>query len=274
MVHLPIALQLFSVRDDMTADPAGTLKKIREFGYDGVEFAGLYGCTAAELGRLTRDAGLEPVSAHVGLEELLAGPEAAADMYAEAGLKHIVIPYLPDEYRPGTPGFAAFLKDARAIGEAVTSRGLTLSYHNHDFEFVKVGGEYGLDVLYGTVPAEYLRAELDVCWVKVGGADPVEYLNKYAGRAPLVHLKDFVGQKSENMYQLIGKDETSQAEAAKPAAFEFRPVGYGVQDFPAIIAAGEAAGATWFIVEQDMPSMGKTPLECAKMSVEYLRSLK
>ena len=274
MVHLPIALQLYSVRDDMAADPAGTLKQVRAFGYDGVEFAGLCGCTPEALSRMTRDAGLVPVSAHVALDELLAGPGAAADKYAALGVKHIVIPYLPEEYRPGTPGFGAFLEHARRIGEAVTSRGLTLSYHNHDFEFVKVDGKYGLDVLYDTVPAKYLQTQLDVCWVKVGGADPVEYLRKYAGRAPLVHLKDFVGQKSENMYQLIGKDETSQAEAVKPAAFEFRPVGYGVQDFPAILSAGEEAGASWFIVEQDMPSMEKTPMECAKMSIEYLRNLK
>ncbi len=274
MVHLPIALQLFSVRDDMAADFAGTLEKVKAIGYDGVEFAGLCGNTPEQARKLCEAAGLVPVSSHVALQELEADPDGAAEKYAALGIRNLVIPYLPDEYRPGTPGFAGFLSLARRIGEAAKARGLTLGYHNHDFEFVKVDGKYGLDILYDTVPAEYLQTQLDVCWVKVGGEDPVAYLKKYAGRAPLVHLKDFVGQKTENMYQLIGKDETSQASAEKPQAFEFRPVGYGVQDFPAIIEAGEAAGANWFIVEQDMPSMGKTAMECAMMSIDYLKSLK
>ena len=105
----------------------------------------------------------------------------------------------------------------------------------------------------------------------MAGEDPAAYVRKYSGRAPLVHLKDFVGSKTANMYQLIGVDDDQKQEAVE--AFAFRPVGYGVQDFPAILSAAEDAGAEWVIVEQDMPSMGKTPLQCAEMSIQYLKTL-
>ena len=108
-----------------------------------------------------------------------------------------------------------------------------------------------------------------MCWVNVGGEKPPVYVRKYSGRAPIVHLKDFSGQKTENMYGLIGTAEKKEDPSGK---FEFRPVGYGLQDVPSIIAAADDAGSAWFVVEQDMPSMGRTPMECAAMSIRYLRS--
>ena len=144
-------------------------------------------------------------------------------------------------------------------------------YHNHDFEFEKIDGKYALDVLYETVPAEYLQTELDTCWVNVGGEDPAGYIKKYSGRSPVVHLKDFVGGKSDNMYELIGIE--SEKKESDAQAFEFRPVGSGRQDFPGILAASEAAGAQWVVVEQDSPSMGLSPMESIEKSRNYLRTL-
>ena len=147
---------------------------------------------------------------------------------------------------------------------------MTLLYHNHDFEFMKLDGKYALDILYEKVPAELLQTELDMCWVNIGGENPAEYLLKYTGRAPVVHLKDFWGEKSEDMYELIGIDRKLPT---RPANFEFRPVGSGKQDFPAILKAAEQAGASWVVVEQDKPSMGLTALECAAKSRAYLKSI-
>ena len=165
------------------------------------------------------------------------------------------------------------IEAAKLLGKTGKEIGIQLLYHNHDFEFVKVDGKYGLDVLYDSVDEELLKTELDVCWVNVGGEVPAEYIRKYTGRAPVVHLKDFVmpGKKPAKMYELIGiEDDTAVSEADQ---FEFRPVGYGAQDMPAILDAAADAGAKWVVVEQDRPSMGKTPLECAKMSVDYLKSI-
>ena len=270
---LPIALQLYSVRDDMAADFEGTLKKVKAMGYEGVEFAGLFGRSAEEIRVLLKKLGLVPVSAHVSYDEMIADPENVLGEYAAIGCRFVAVPYLCEQYRPGTDGFDGIVENIKKLGKVAKEKGMTLLYHNHDFEFVKINGEYGLDVLYKRVPADLLQTELDTCWVNVAGEDPSAYVVKYTGRAPLVHLKDFVmpGKKPTKMYALIGIDDDKKQDSCD--AFEFRPVGYGAQDVPAILKASEKAGAQWVIVETDNPSMGKSPMECAEMSIQYLKTL-
>lgn len=189
--------------------------------------------------------------------------------YVTLGCKWIAVPYLDKEDRPGSGDFDKTIADIEAIGKEAKAQGIQLLYHNHDFEFVKVGQEYALDILYSSISADYLQTELDTCWVKVGGEDPAQYIMKYANRSPLVHLKDFKGSKSENMYGLIGKSDKAETSST----FELRPVGFGVQEWPSILEASEKAGAQWVIVEQDSATMGKTPLESIKMARDYLKIL-
>ncbi len=271
MCKFPVAIQLYSLRDVLGDDFEGTLRKVKKMGYDGVEFAGLYDKSAAEVKALCEEIGLTPISAHVPLDAMLADPDLMMKTYAEIGCEYVVIPYLVPEYRPGSPKFDDLIEGAKMLGAKAKEYGMTLCYHNHDFEFAKIGDEYALDVLYTEVPAELLGTQLDTCWVNVGGENPVDYILKYSGRANIVHLKDFVGSRSENMYALIGIDEDEEKDTK--GQFEFRPVGYGLQDFPAILDACEKAGTKWVVVEQDQPSMDKSSLECAKMSIDYLRSL-
>ena len=269
-MYFPIALQLYSVRANMAEDFEGTLKKVKEMGYDGVEFAGLYGTSAADVKRMCEEIGLIPVSAHVPFTDMMANP-SILETYAEIGCRYVVIPYLNDEYRPGKEKFQEVIEGAKLLGNKAKDLGLQLAYHNHDFEFTKINGEYELDILYKAVPAELLQTQLDTCWVNVGGEDPVAYIRKYNGRAEMVHLKDFVGKQSENMYALIGIDEDEEKNTG--GKFEFRPLGKGVQDFPAILCAAKDAGTKWVIVEQDSPSLGLDALACAKVSMDYLKTL-
>ena len=113
-----------------------------------------------------------------------------------------------------------------------------------------------------------LQTELDCCWVNVGGEDPAAYIRKYAGRCPVVHLKDFTGTKSKNMYNLIGMKEVAETTNT----FAFRPVGYGKQDIPTIITAAIESGAKYLVVEQDNPGE-QTSLEAVAMSRNYLKTL-
>ena len=270
---LPIALQLYTVRGDMEQDFKGTLQKVKALGYDGVEFAGLFNNAPADINAMCKEIGLVPISAHVPLAEMLADVDKVIADYKAIGCEYIVVPYVTEERRPGGDKFYQMVDEIRAIGEKCKAAGLTLLYHNHDFEFKKLeSGEYGLDYLYANVPADLLQTELDQCWVKYSGLDPVEYLKKYTGRAPVVHLKDFhiEGKQEGDPYALIGLNEN---ETKKSSAFEFRPLGNGVQDIPSIIAAAKEAGSKWLVVEQDQPSMGKTPIECAATSMEYLKSI-
>lgn len=272
LLKFPIALQLYSVRDDMAADFEGTLRSVKAMGYDGVEFAGLFDKSADEVKALLDEIGLVAVSAHVPYYDAVDDPEKAYLPYKQLGCAYVAVPYLTEERRPGTDGWAETVEGVRKLGEASKAMGLQLLYHNHDFEFVKVDGEYALDMLYDAVPADLLQTQLDTCWVNVGGEDPAAYILKYAGRCPVVHLKDFYksGEGKGKLYELIGiEDNGEEAEST----FEFRPVGYGMQDFKKILAACETAGTKWVVVEQDNPSMDKFPLECAAMSVEYLREI-
>jgi len=266
MKKWPIALQVYSVRDSAEVDFAGTMKEVKAMGYDGVELAGTYGMTAVECKKILDEVGLELVSAHVNID--LLEDDAVLDDYAATGIKFVAIPWLvgpKDEVE-----LEAVIARIAKIGERVKAKGMQLLYHNHDFEFEKISGSYILDTYYSRIPAEYLQTELDTCWVNVGGEEPAAYVRKYTGRAPIVHLKDFAGSKSENMYALIGTDSAKEESTGK---FEFRPVGYGRQNIPAILQAAEDAGAGWVVVEQDSPSMGKTPMESVKMSIEYLKGL-
>lgn len=269
MKKFPIALQLYSVRDFAEKDMRGTLQKVKALGYDGVEFAGLYGYAPEDVKAMCEEIGLVPISAHVPIDDLLKPGTVAA--YKTIGCRFIAVPWLGEERRPGHEKYAQTLKDIVAIAEEVNRQGMTLLYHNHDFEFVKVDGAYALDIMYENIPADLLQTELDSCWVRVGGADPSAYVKKYSGRAPVVHLKDYVGEKSEHMYELIGVDSTAKEE--ETAKFELRPVGDGVQDFPSIIAACEQAGTEWLVVEQDTPSGGLSSLACAERSRNYLKTI-
>ena len=269
-MSFPVAIQMYTLRNDAKANLYATLKEVKKLGYDGVEFAGLYGHTAEEVRDMCQDIGLIPISAHVPYVDMVADPEGVLGQYQTIGCKFVVVPYLGSEHRPGTDKFPEVIKNIAMIGGVAKKLGMTLLYHNHDFEFMKLDGKYALDILYDEVPADLLQTELDMCWVNVGGEDPVNYLLKYTGRAPIVHLKDFEGEKSEDMYELIGIEKKAPK---RPSNFEFRPVGYGKQNFPAILEASKKAGASWVVVEQDEATMGLTPMESAAKSREYLKSI-
>ncbi len=270
---LPVGVQLYSIRDSVEADMHAALAKVKELGYDGVEFAGLYGNKPADIRTWCEELGLNPISAHVPLDDMLADTEGTLAAYKEIGVRFVVVPYVTEERRPGAAKFDETIAEIARIGKIAADMGLTLLYHNHDFEFKKVDGEYGLDILYKKVPAAYLQTELDTCWVNVGGENPADFVRKYTGRAPVVHLKDFhmSGKLPQHLYALIGLDDDKQDN--EPSTFEFRPCGCGMQDMPAILAASVDAGAKWVIVEQDEPSMGLSRMECIAKSRENLRKL-
>lgn len=269
---LQVALQLYTLRDDMAADFEGTLAKVAEMGYAGVEFAGLYGKSVQEVKALLVKYNLQPVSAHVALAEMLPDLDGVMAQYEELGCPYIAVPYLPEEYRPEAGHFTDTLDAIRKCGEAAKAHNMVLLYHNHDFEFTRVDGEYYLDTIYNKIPADLLQTELDTAWVNVGGEDPAAFVRKYTGRAPVVHLKDFYmkGRQKDGLYELIGIDKKVESNEE---SFGFRPVGHGMQDMPAIIKASEEAGAAWVVVEQDRPAPGQTPMESAELSRQYLKSI-
>lgn len=268
-MSLPVALQIYSIRDDTVKDLAKALKQVKEMGYDGIELAGLCGLSVSEFKSILDDSGLTVISAHVPYDDIIADIEKTLSDYKSFGCEYIAIPWLDEKRAPGGEDFNKTIEAIKNIGKACKNIGLTLLYHNHDFEFVKIDGAYGLDVLYDSTPADFLSTQIDTCWVKVAGLDPAEYLRKYKDRAPLVHLKDFTitGKIEGDLYELMGKGNNIRNEN-----FEFRPLGQGVQDVKSLLDASVYVGAKWVVVEQDF-STTCTPMEAAKQSREYLKSL-
>ena len=271
MEKRPIAYQVYSAREDAQKDLDAVLSKLKAMGYDGVEFAGFYGHSAEEVKAMLDKHGLTAISSHVPFQQIEADMFGVIAYHKAIGCRFIAIPYLDDATRPGAPGFARAIAVAHKFGRLLKEAGMTLLYHNHDFEFIQLSGMYGLDFLYQAVPEDVLKTELDLCWVKYAGEDPAAYVRKYAGRCPVIHLKDYVGKREDGAtpYGLIGLDDDGQKKAQ---AFEFRPVGYGCQDVKSLLDAGIESGAEWFVVEQD-ESVGRTPLEAAEMSIGTLKKL-
>ena len=114
---LPIGLQLYSVRDDMAKDFKGTLQKVKDMGYEGVEFAGMYDNSPEQIKAWCAEIGLNPISAHVPLAEMLADIDKVIADYKTIGCEYIVVPYVTEERRPGGDKFMQMIDEIRSIGQ-------------------------------------------------------------------------------------------------------------------------------------------------------------
>ena len=240
-----LSVQLYTVRDALAQDYVGTLKKLRDIGLEYVEGAGNYGGGTAEEGKaLLDDLGLKVSGSHVGLDALQNDLDAVIANHKTLGCPYVIIPFLGSDDRD----YAKLAATVAPIGTRLKAEGLTLCYHNHDFEFVEVDGTTGLDLLYARTNPNLLQAELDLAWIKIGGQDPAAYIRKYATRTPLVHLKDY---------------DPSQ----KP---QWRPAGEGVMDWDACLAACKEANVQFGAIELD-ESPGD-PVEAVRKSFDYFKA--
>lgn len=274
MGNLKIGLQLYSVRDDMAQDMYAALKKVKEIGYDYVEFAGYFDHSAEEVRSMLDEIGLTCVSVHQAYNLFLEEGQKAADYLKTIGADYAAIPWMAAEDHKGCDHYDNVIADITKVGRLLKDNGIQLLYHNHDFEFQKYDDKFLLDWIYESVSEDLLQTEVDTCWVKYAGYDPCEYLKQYTGRSPVVHLKDFTCKRFAGgpAYALIDENGKEIKTTREDNGFEFRPVGMGLQDFPAILKAAEEAGAAYAIVEQDA-SVDRPPMEAAKLSREYLKKI-
>ncbi|MCX6358446.1 MAG: sugar phosphate isomerase/epimerase [Armatimonadetes bacterium] len=249
MAKIPIALQMYTVRDEAAKDFIGAFKQTAEIGYTGVELAGTGGMSAAELKKVLDDLGLAVAGSHVGVEQLESDLNAALDFNEALGNKRVVCPYMPEERRRNGDGWKRTAELFNSVGQACCARGLLFGYHNHSFEFETFDSVAGLDILFGGTDPALVKAEIDTYWVQHGGQVPAEYIRRYADRVELVHLKD-----------MAAADDRGFAE-----------VGTGILDFKAIFAESEKAGAAWYIVEQDV--CPGPAFESVKLSFDNLKAM-
>lgn len=239
-------LQLYTVRDHLERDFAGTLRRVAEIGYRNMEFAGYGGLGAKELRQLADGLGLRLVSTHAMVFQ---DAERQLEYAKEAGFAYVVCPWLPEELRPSGESYVDVGRRLAEIGARARELGLTLCYHNHAFEFEKktAAGRYGFDALYDAASADDLKAELDVYWVARALEDPMAYIRQFGSRCALVHLKDMAddGERS------------------------FAELGQGTLPIAAIVEAARAAGASYVFVEQDVCK--RDSLESIAISYRYLK---
>jgi sugar phosphate isomerase/epimerase len=246
MGSLPFALQLYTVRDKMDEDAPGTLKRVKEIGYDNVELAGTAGMSMAEFRQVLDDLGLNPVCTHVGYDDVTQTVEKTIDDLNTLGVSFVCVPGISGDLTADKEGWINVGKGMDAGGAKLREAGFTLCYHNHAHEFEQYDGEYIFDIFYGASSPENVQCQQDTYWVQYGGQDPVAYIKKYSGRVPLLHVKDMTP----------GEDRA------------FAEMGAGILDWPAIFAAAKDAGVQWYIVEQD--TCPGDSLKSAAISAEFM----
>ncbi|MEW6357472.1 MAG: sugar phosphate isomerase/epimerase [Planctomycetota bacterium] len=249
MAKLKIALQMYTVRDDAKQDFIGTLRKVADIGYTAVEISAPAGMTAAVLKKLLDDLGLTPVGTHIPIDALEKELDKNLDYYGELGVSYITCPWLPEDRRKDAAGWKRTAKTLESIGKKIVKGGFTFCYHNHSFEFGRFDGKYGLDILYEESDPSFVQSQLDTYWVQHGGENPADYIRKLSGRVPLVHLKDMLGDGQKT----------------------FAEVGEGILDWDGIFQAAQAAGADWYIVEQDRCQ--RPPMESIRISLNNLKRM-
>jgi sugar phosphate isomerase/epimerase len=246
-----VGLQLYAVRDEMARDFSSTLRRVAEMGYKGVEFAGYGKVSSKEMAALLADLGLRAFGSHVGLLLLEQNLNYEIDYCLDIGCPYIAIPTLTPQWRSRDGSdyrrLAAYLN---TIGQRCHQQGISLVYHNHDFDFVQDGqneGQYLLDILLAETDPTYLQLELDSGWAAYSGVDTLSYLQKYAGRVPLIHLKDMTSQRT------------------------FAEIGDGTLDIAAYYKAALASGTRYYLVDNDTPR--HPSLESVHRSLENLEKI-
>jgi sugar phosphate isomerase/epimerase len=245
-----VAAQLYTVRDHLKTkdDFAASLKKIRKIGYQAVELAGLGPLSEAELAKMLAGEGLTCCAAHENGAEIIANPGAVVERMKKLGSRYASYPHPSGVKLDTLAGVRSLAAGLNAAGKVMQEAGIVLTYHNHSIEFRRVEGRLILDVIYGETDPRYLQAEIDTYWVQHGGGDPEDWCRLLKNRLPLLHLKDY-----------------AMTPESRPT---FAEIGSGNLNWKPIVAAAEASGCKWYIVEQD--TCPGDPFDSLKMSFEYI----
>ena len=244
--RIPIALQLYSVREDCAKDLSLTLQAVAQMGYEGVEFAGYYDRSAEELRGMCDDLELKVVGTHTGLNTLLGDElEKTVEFNKVLGNPYLIVPGLAGEYRESHDAWKSTANIFNDIAAKIADEGMYTGYHNHAVEFTPMDGAIPWDT-FASNTRDDVVLQIDTGHVLRAGADNVSFIERYPSRYKIVHIKEF---SSTNDKALIGEGEIPWDEVFN--AFE------------------TVGGTEWYIVEQE--SYPYPPLECAERCLDALR---
>jgi sugar phosphate isomerase/epimerase len=259
-----IGLQLYTIRDAMGIDPAGSLKKVSDIGYKYLELAGyangkFYGYEPTEFKKLVNGLGMEILSSHTQVEAqgiTLDNAKKMADDHAKLGVKYCLQPWVVEEARTTIASYQKMAADWNKVGKIMKETGIQFGYHNHNFEFATVEGKIPfIDVFMTELDKDLVTMELDLFWTTKAGRNPIDLFKKYPGRFQLFHMKDMY-TKQDPFFTTNGVND-------------FAPVGAGLINFKEILASKDIAGMKYMVVEQDRSKDDK-PFDAIQTSITNL----
>jgi len=223
-----LAAQLYTLRRELRQDFPAVLRKLKAMGWKAVQIDGLQGFPVEEIAAVMKETGLATAGMHVGLPRMMHETDA---VFREAELlnaRDLICHSLPDEQQH-EEGYRQARRDLLDFCTKAEGRGYRVGYHNHDFEFkTDIDGKPALEHILGASREGTIYPEFDTYWVKKGGRDPLQFIEPYAGRVKILHLKD------------MSADDENYCE-----------IGMGTIDFGPILVWGLQTGVEWFAVEQD-----------------------
>ncbi len=248
-VKSALGVQLYTFRNEMAADPRGTLEKIAGIGIKKIETARsgkghYYGLRPNEMGAICRDLGMQLVSGHVHLDNQW---EKTMEEAVLSGQEYLICSTMPSNGQT-VANYQRVAEAFNKAGEDCRKMGLKFGYHNHEYEFESDQGQVLFDVLLEHTDPELVHMELDLGWVIIGGKDPLDYFSRFPGRFPLWHLKDM---------DMTEKQST-----------EF---GKGGLDIPLMMAHQKASGVAHIFIEQE--EYASSPLESMKHNMQFMQQL-
>ena len=264
-------IQLYSVRDDMKADPMATLKALAGLGYKHVEHANyverkFYGWSAKEFKKVLDDLGLKMPSGHTVLNVTKHWDDAKKDFTdawkwtvedaAVVGQQFVISPSMSGEVRKSKDSLLHLMEIFNKSGELCKKNGgMKFGYHNHDFEFSEqLDGESLYDIILKNTEKNLVIHQLDIGNLYNGGAKADDIMKKWAGRFSSMHVKDEI--------KASGTDAREK--------YESTILGTGIVPVKEVIDMGKKTGTIHFIIEQES-YQGKTPLDCAKEDLAIMK---
>jgi sugar phosphate isomerase/epimerase len=269
-----VGLQLYTVREAMKTDFEGSITKVAAIGYKEVEFAGIFTADGGYFGHSPKDVraildkhGLAAPSCHAGYDVVEKKWPEALEAANIVGHSYIICPWIDEKQRAEPGGWKRAARLFNKAGEASKKAGIQFGYHNHSFEFdpaLSLGGKLPYDFLLAETDPGLVTMEMDLCWISVAGKDPLAYFEKYPGRFPLVHVKDWVKDSSSSSGYKGAMGQSVQYGG------RMADVGQGSIDWKNLFAHSAHAGIKHYFVENDDP---KSAFEDIRISYDYLNRL-
>jgi sugar phosphate isomerase/epimerase len=250
-VSKPFGIQLYSLKEDMAANPWQTLDAVAKMGYTQIEsFEGangmFWGKTNKEFAQYLQERNMQLISSHCDIHKDF---ETKAAMAGEIGVKYLICPWKGPQ--TSIDAFKRFAEEFNRCGEICKKNGLRFAYHNHDYSFVPLDGVMGQDVMMVNTDAALVDFEMDMYWVVTAGLDPIEYMTRYKDRFPLAHIKNRTPKATSN--------------------FDSCNLKTGSIDYAKVLLAAKKLGLKYAIVEQEKYE-GTTPLTSAADNAEFMKT--